>query len=222
MIKFTPELARICGELTGDGHIQLSEWRGLVSFYSKNHSVIADFKLRFEKLFGSKGHIYEDNRKGWKRYKLFFISKPVVEYLVSLSVPFGNKTNQSFCVPEWIYTGKLAFKSAYLQGLFDSEGSIYSTKAKQGFRWRIEIEMYKSVKLQNEGKFFMAQLVNMLQELGVVCSPVRFGKKNLRKEGSSSIALKFDIEQSSFRNFYKRVGFTNKLKASKLSCLCGV
>ncbi len=40
MIKFTPELARICGELTGDGHIQLSEWRGLVSFYSKNHSPI--------------------------------------------------------------------------------------------------------------------------------------------------------------------------------------
>ena len=219
--NLTSELARICGELTGDGHIQLKEWRGLISFYSKNFEEIINFKSRFENLFNLKGHIYEDKRNNCNRYKSFFISVQIANYFVSLGVPFGNKTNQPFFVPVWVFSGDKKIKAAYLRGLFAAEGSIYGTKNKAGVRWRIEIELWKWVKYQDCAKKFMLQLVEMLSDLGVVCSPVRFGKKNIRKDKAESIAVKFNIEKTNFRNFYKRVGFTNRLKASKLACLCG-
>ncbi len=213
-ISQTLELARICGELTGDGHIQLKEWRGLVSFYSKNLSTIKDFEERFKGIFQVEGHIYTDDRR-WRSYRIFFISKEVAKALTSSGVPSGNKTDIPFLIPEWIFNGKPEIKAAYLRGIFSAEGSIYYTKRSD--RWRIEIEMYKRESLKSEGKRFFTQIKDMLESLQIRCSPVRFGRKNKRKDGSYSIALKLDIEQPSFTNFYKEVGFADELKAKTLS-----
>lgn len=216
-IKLTPELAKICAELTGDGHIQIQDWRGLVSFYSKNLNTIDDFESRFREIFNVKGRIYADNRRNWQRYKLFFISMPVAKALEALEVPIGNKTNSSFFVPKWVFDGSAELKAAYLRGLFNAEGSVSVTKTPYGQRWRIELEMYKWTKYRKEGRVFIEQLVCMLEELGIRCSPVRFGRTNLRKNGTRSIAIKLNIEKSSFGNFYKQVGFDDSLKAEKLS-----
>ncbi|VVB81233.1 Uncharacterised protein [uncultured archaeon] len=64
----------------------------------------------------------------------------------------------------------------------------------------------------------MEQLRDMLGELGIRAS-VFSGRKNLRKNGTLSIANKLTIECSSFGNFYKQVGFDDSLKAEKLSFL---
>lgn len=218
-IDITPELARICAELTGDGHIQIQDWRGLVSFYSKNLGTIKDFESRFKQIFNVSGRIYADNRRNWNRHKLFFISMPVAKALQALEVPVGNKTNQPFYVPKWVLNGAVEIKSAYLRGLYNAEGSINFTKS--GNRWRIQIEMYKWTQYQNECRSFFGQLKSMLEEFEVRCSPVHFGSKNLRKDGTLSIAVRLTIERSSFGNFYKRVGFDDKMKAAKLARLCG-
>lgn len=213
-ITHSPELARICGELSGDGHIQLKGWRGLTSFYSKNLSTIKDFEARFRRIFGVKGHTYIDDGKS-RSYRIFFISKGAAKTLVSLGAPAGNKTDTPFIVPDWISNGKPKIKAAYLLGLFSAEGSIYHTKS--GDRWRIEIEMYKHESLKEEGRRFFIQLKEMLESLHIRCSPVRFGRRNSRKNGSHSIAIKLDIEQPSFTNFYKEVGFADELKTKALS-----
>jgi len=222
-IELTPDLARICAELTGDGHIQLMKHKrvGLISFYSKHYYEIKDFTARFQKIFNLESHIYPDNRDGNKRYKLFFFSRPVADYLVSIGVPAGNKTNQPFFVPKWIFEGSDALKAAYLQGLFTTEGSIHATRTDRGPRWRIDIEMYKWTELKEEAKQFMMQIGQMLNSLGVKCSPVCFGRTNLRKNGTKSIATKLAMERSAFQNFQERVGFSNKEKAAKLAAVLG-
>jgi len=212
----TPQLAKLCAYLTGDGHIQLKEWRGLVSFYSKDKDQINSINNLVLRMFRIKGHIYLDTRRT-VRYKLFFISKPLAQFLVSTGTPFGNKANQPYSVPDWIVTGSPKLKSAYLRGLFTAEGSVCCSTSKCGKeRWQIGIEQYKWVRYKQEGKKYMSQIKSMLGYFGIISSPVRFGKRNLRKDGTNSIAIKLDIEAPSFGNFYKYIGFDLEEKNTRL------
>lgn len=209
----SPELARIVADITADGHLQLKGWRGLTSFYSKDIQTINESNERFKSLFGIDGRIYTDNSYGRKRYKIFFISKPLAEFLVYAGVPEGNKTNKPFYLPAWILKGNKKIKSAYLQGIFTAEGSIFPTKQiNNKIRWRIGIEFYKWTKYKQEGKQFLNQIRDMLAQFNIVCSPVRYGRMNLRKNGTRSIAIKIDIEKTSFRNFYKYITFDDSRK----------
>jgi len=221
--NLTPELAEIVAIITGDGHLQIKQWRYLVSFYSKDLEEINRINALFREVFDVKGHVYEDNSHSKKirgstlRYKLFFISKSVTLLLYELGVTKGNKTNTPFQVPEWILNSSDEIKSAYLRGLFDCEGCVSCSKLKTGkTRWQIKIHMCKNEILLHNGLFFMNQLRALLFSFGVKSSPVRTAKENVRKDGSQSISMQFDIEKPSFRNFYKYVGFHIKEKQMKL------
>ena len=76
-----PKLARLVADITGDGYLQIQEWRYLTSFYSKELEEIEAAKKRVYDLFGLEGKVYLDDRrtngKETPRYKLFFISKPL-------------------------------------------------------------------------------------------------------------------------------------------------
>jgi intein/homing endonuclease len=221
--KLTPELAEIVAIITGDGHLQIKQWRYLVSFYSKDLEDINRVNDLFKKVFDIEGRIYEDNSHSKKtrgstlRYKLFFISKPVTLLLYGLGVAKGNKTNTPFQVPEWILDSPDLVKGAYLRGIFDCEGYVCCSKLKTGkTRWQISIKMCKNEMLLSNGLFFMNQLRGLLFSFGIKCSPVRAEKENIRKDGSQSMSMRFDIEKSSFRNFYKYVGFHIKEKQMRL------
>ena len=212
----SPELSRIIAEINGDGHLQLQDWRGLVSFYSKNKEEIDTFLEKFKKFFGIEGRVYVDNRQH-KRYKLFFISKPLAQFLNKAGAVKGNKTNQLFFVPRWIIKENKVVKKAYLKGIFAAEGYIYSTRINDAkIRWRIGLEQYKIESLRDEGKKYMEQIRTMLKEFEIKSSPVRFNGFTLRKDGTKSLGARFDIEQKYFNNFYKEVGFDNKEKTEKL------
>lgn len=221
--KLTPELAEIVAIITGDGHLQIKQWRHLVSFYSKDLNEINRINNLFKNVFEIEGHIYKDNSYSEKtrgstlRYKLFFISKPVTLFLNDIGVPKGNKTNASFQVPEWILNASDHIKSAYLTGIFDCEGYVCCSNLKTcKTRWQISISMCKNKELLSSGLFFMNQLRDLLFSFGIKCSPVRAEKENIRKDGSQSMSMRFDIEKSSFRNFYKYVGFHIREKQIRL------
>ena len=129
----------------------------------------------------------------------------------------GNKTNASFFVPNWIIHGADEIKSAYLQSLFDAEGSIFCRKSIKP-RWQIGFKMAKNEKIVNSGIKYLNQIRKMLSFFEIYCSPIRTHKLNLRKDSSKSFELQFNIERSSFRNFYKYVGFGNSKKQEKLIC----
>jgi len=212
----TPLLARICADISSDGHLQIQDWRGLVSFYSKDLHAINNINKKFKHLFGIGGRIYTKKSKN-VRYGIFFISKPLAIFLNEIGVPKGNKTNKPFFVSDWIINGNNKIQSAYLRGLFTGEGSIFSTKQKNKEpRWRIGIEMYKWTKYKEEGKKFMEQVKLMLNNFEIKTSPIRFGRRNKRKNGTYSIAVKLDIESREFRKFYKYVGFDDRKKTNKL------
>ncbi len=220
-LKKNPKLARTVADLTGDGHLQIDKWRYLASFYSKNLEEIKAVKQRFFDLFEIEGRIYVDDSTSKKspnstrRYKLFIISKPICVFLKEIGTPVGNKTNNSFVVPEWVFNGTPEIQSSYLRGLFDNEGSIHITRGKK-LRWRISFRMAKNSLLIDSGIRYFEQLRSMLAKFGVKSSPVRHFKLNTRKDGSRSRCLHIDIEKSSFRNFFKYVGFEHPIKQQRL------
>lgn len=214
--KFSSELARVVADITGDGHLQLDKYRGVVSFYSKNLDEIKIENKRFLNLFDIEGHIYKYT-KGNLRYGIMFISKDLAEFLASIGVTPGNKVMTPYEVPKWIIKGSKEIRKEYIRGLFSSEGSVYGTKMKNGkTRWRIEIEQYKYIEIKENGKLYMEQLKSMIEVFGIKCSPVRFGRKNKRKDGTYTIAMKFNIERNQFPKFYKEIGFDNRFKDEKL------
>lgn len=216
-----PDLARIVADITGDGHLQIQEWRYLISFYSKELHDIEAIQRRFFELFAVKGRIYIDTRRRRPDckistvYKIFFISKPVALFLRDLGTPVGNKTNKVFTIPHWILNGSSEIKSAYLRGLFDNEGTIFR-RSKHLSRWQIGFKMAKNEEIIDSGIFYINQIRQLLSDFSIRCSPARKFKLNIRKDGSQSFDIQFNIEKSSFRNFYKCVGFEQQAKQSKL------
>ncbi len=209
-------LARIVADINADGHLQIQDWRYLVSFYSKHKNEILQYKKRMERLFGVRGRIYIDRRKHL-RYKLFFISKELALFLITIGVVEGRKTDTIFFVPEWIKNGIKKIQSAYLRGLYDYEGCIETTKQANGRPcWRISISQNKNENINENGRYYMEEIRKMINKFGIKTSPVRFNHKRLRKDGSVSIENRFDIEHSSFNKFYKHIGFDNKNKRERL------
>ncbi len=216
----TPQLARVIADINTDGHIQLSGHRGLVSFYSKYLEDINKMRSDFKGLFSIEGRVYNDRRKNL-RYKLFFISKELARFLEAQGAIVGNKTNIAYLTPSWIFNGDKGIKRAYLRGFFSSEGSISTWKEKGRERSRIYVSQCKSEELIDSGKKYMEQIRDMLNCFNIITNPIRFKKGNVRKDGSVSIEIVITIEQGSFANFYKEVGFDNKDKSDKLSKILG-
>jgi len=218
-IEKSPELARVIADLTGDGHLQYDGKRGVIYFYSKNLNVIKSFNKRFSTLFNINGKIRKVKYTGKAftlRFVVYFCAKHIARILYDMGTPAGNKTNNGFSIPEWILNGNKKIKRKYLQGIYSSEGSVYPTKIENGFRWRIEMEQWKNLRIKNEGIKYLSQIKKLLSVFGIESSPPRFGKKQIRKDGSKSIATRIDIEKKYFKRFYDEIGFDDKLKNKRL------
>lgn len=213
-----PQLAYVVAAITGDGHLQIQDWRYLISFFSKEIEEIEAMKLRFHELFQLEGRMYIDDRKKHKNktrvYWLFFNSRPVALFLKDAGMPVGNKTNIPFLIPEWVLKGNVQIRGAYLRALFDTEGTIFCRKINS--RWQIGFKMAKNEKILYSGIAYLNQIRQLLAEFQVHCSPVRKHPLNIRKDGSKSFELQFNIERTSFGNFYKYVGFGQPKKQEKL------
>jgi len=132
----SPVLARIVADLTSDGHLQVDRKRYVASFYSKDLNEIKKFQNRFDSLFGIKGNIRKDSRpiKGKKtiRYQVYLRSKEVCTFLKDIRTPIGDKTNNPFLIPPWIFNGNQELQQPYLRGLFDAEGRYSVEKTRDG------------------------------------------------------------------------------------------
>ena len=212
-----PQLAYVVAAITGDGHLQIKEWRHLISFFSKEIEDIEKMKLHFYELFQLQGKMYIDDRQKHKTktrvYGIFFNSKSVALFLKSAGMPVGNKTNVSFSIPNWVLNGNAQVKGAYLRGLFDTEGTIFCRTVN---RWQMGFKMAKNEAIIASGLAYLNQIRQLLADFQIRCSPVRKGFLNTRKDGSKSFQLLFNIELNSFGNFYKYIGFGHLKKQEKL------
>ncbi|MFA4886727.1 MAG: hypothetical protein WC595_00800 [Candidatus Nanoarchaeia archaeon] len=204
-------LAGIIADLMGDGHLQDSPKLRL-DYTSKHIIELQRFNQQLSFLFNIQGKVRDctTNRYGTKN--LGVNNKPLARTLKLLGVPTGRKVITPFFIPEWILTDKLYF-ARFVNRLFSCEATVDpASKA-------IEIQMYKSLEMVEDGITFFNQLKEGLENhFGIITSrPFLESRIFLRSDGTRTRAIRLKIKKKdSLQRFKEFISFDDKDKLHRL------
>jgi tRNA-splicing ligase RtcB len=226
----TPYLIKILGYLFGDGTVNFvgKDRGGLVSFYGKLDDL-KEIQNDLNKV-GIKTFIYSRKRNHkintfYKKYQFTYTehslnsrSSSFTLLLYLLGAPLGNKTNQKFCIPEWLWKAPLWQKRLFLASFFGAELSKPATLNKYNF-YSPTLNINKILPFKNNGITFLNELRKILTEFGVRSSEV-MEVEELSKSGKT-IGLRFQIfnNTENLLKFFQSIGFEYNLEKQKLACL---
>lgn len=155
---FNEELAEYIGIMLGDGsitHGQCNITLNSVADYKYVH-----FVSQLEKyLFGEEPKLYK--RKDSKALVLYYNSRFMIKYLLSIGLRIGNKVKQQVDVPDWI-KGNLSYKIACVRGLMDTDGGIFLHK----YNVNGKEYVYKKICFTNRSIPLLIFVKKTLEELG--------------------------------------------------------
>ena len=115
------KLAELIGVIIGDGSI--SRFQTRVTLDKKNDKEYSSYvKYLFETLFSLKPSVYVSNKNSV--VEISVSSKALVDYLMKIGLPKGNKITQEIDIPEWIRQDP-SFSKSCLRGIFDTDGCVY-------------------------------------------------------------------------------------------------
>lgn len=102
-------------------------------------------------LFDSNSFIY----KGRGCYSLYIYSKPIVLILnKKYQIPIGKKY-EIICIPKLIINGNKNMKKAFLKGVFDSDGNLYSHRGR------------KAIQLRQKSEKFLRELKSLFNDINL-------------------------------------------------------
>lgn len=209
----SPKLAGVVADLMGDGHLQgFKLWR--IDFTSKNIQELERFESTIFSLFGVRGKIRPCNgNKFGKTFNLGINNKLISRILFLTGVPPGPKVKTKFLIPDWILENKECFR-VFTRRLFTCEGGV-SLEGRNSF---IEMSMYKSEALLDNGFYFFRQIKDGLERFFDIETMNIFTLgHNLRMDGIKTIGLKLRIKKLKFLiKFRDEIGFEDSQKQDKL------
>lgn len=126
------ELAKFIGIMLGDGSIR-SKYQLTVSFnYKTDWEFAKHVALLIKRLFAVE-HIIS-KKKNSLGADIIVSSASLIDFLLKQGLRAGNKVENQVDIPEWIKSD-LEFQKACLQGLIDTDGSLYCHKYKVNNKW---------------------------------------------------------------------------------------
>ena len=210
-IRSSARVAGIIADLMGDGHLQ--PWPKLrIDYTSKSTIELQRFNNEIHAFFGVKGRVRKctTNRYGTKNIGVN--NKPLARTLGLLGVPAGNKVFQRFPIPTWILNDK-AYFARFINRLISCEGCV-DTKNRY-----IELKMYKTTELLEDGMVFFRQIKQGLKNhFGIeTTEPFLEGRTNRRKDGRTTKGIRIKIKRKeAVKRFYEHIGIEDKKKHKKL------
>lgn len=211
-----PILARMVGDIMSDGHLR----KKAIHFIAKDKREVLKFRESVSNLFSVKGVIRRTpaNKDIWE---CLVMNGPLCRVLNLCGVPFGDKTLSEFLVPDWIINGSDSVQSAFLQGIYDGDGSVF---LKEGRRLCISLHFHKADYLDSNMKQFFEQIRFMFLRFGIKSTNISVTEGNKRKDGIRTLSYHIWVYGTrrnliSPINFQKHVGFSIDRKSKKLSKL---
>ncbi|MBU0761977.1 MAG: RtcB family protein [Candidatus Altiarchaeota archaeon] len=224
---YLPYLAKILGYLFGDGVVYFSGNTGYVCAYGVKEDL--ELMKKDLKQLGYSASIYSRSRNhmiidqyGKKEfsttnYELHVKSTSLAKLLVALGMPLGKKTSTDYGVPSWIIGSKRWVKRLFLAGFFGAELSSPDTHSKTGFYSPIVSQNKNGVCLEN-GRAFMTQLKQLLDELGVECTKVSVRREFKNKEGETyRLRLIISAKEDNLLRLWRNIGFEYNRKRQILA-----
>ena len=203
--KKDEELAEIASYITFDGHL----YNTLKCFYfsSKNVKDLKKFEKLIKKKFGIVSGKYYLNSGGQgknKTHKYLIFNKKISQELFNLGVPKGDKVNQAFKIPKWIFCSKDLSKE-YLKIAFFCEGCFKESKNRTP---RIAINLAKTEEFIEDGINFMEELKQMLKYFDIKATKCYISGNRIRKRDNKiSKDIKFRIKIEDNNRFINKIGW---------------
>jgi len=119
---FSAPLAEFVGILLGDGGLNNS-WQATISLNAISDRKYSNYVCS---LGASLFKVIPAVRKRKTRQTLVvsFASTSMVEFLISIGIPFGNKLAGTLLIPTWIYENS-KYRVACVRGLMDTDGCLF-------------------------------------------------------------------------------------------------
>jgi len=211
-----PKILKIIGYLFGNGSISYLKKTNefVVSFYGKYEDMI-DLKKDIEAI-GFKTYIYSRKRKGKMKTEYNFYefesetsvcqtsSRSFALLLISLGIPYGNKTEKKFSLPEWILKANLWQKRLFLASFFGAEMSTPKPMP-NGFNFYSPIiSLNKKTKYVENGIEFFKKIENLCNEFGVEVKKI-----SLRETIGNKVNIRmiFSSTSENLKSLYGKIGF---------------
>jgi len=222
-----PIITKLFGYLLGDGLVYFLGKKGFVNAYGYEEDL-KEIQKDFKKL-GFSARIYSRKRKHSiptkyglvefesENYELHVSSKSLAKLFVELGFPPGNKTANSFLIPDWIMNSPLWIKRLFLSGFFGAELSKPRTHTKTGFDCPT-ISINKNTKHLENAREFSIQIIKLLEEFGVNTHKLQQRKDYFNKYGPTHrIKIQISSREDNLLNLYEKIGFSYNKKREFLS-----
>lgn len=176
-IKKNATLAEFIGVLFGDGHV--GKYQTSITLDSKNDREYSEYlKNIIEEKFGVVAKL--SFRKSARALDLTVSSITFSKQMVRFGMVEGTKLREGLHIPEWITSSRI-YTQAFLRGLFDTDGCVYSEIKKiNGMEYR-----YIGMAFSSASPSFLGEVAIALQGLGL--SPTYTSRQKsvyMRKQSS--------------------------------------
>lgn len=155
------QLAEFVGIMLGDGGIN-NPWQANITMNATADAAYAQHVTRLI------AHLFEAEpasrkRKGRNALVISLASTTIVDFLVSLGLPRGNKLKAGLKIPDWVLK-KRAFRIACVRGLMDTDGCLYIHVHQVGKR------VYKNIGLcfTSYSPVLVGQVAALFEEFGIM------------------------------------------------------
>ncbi|MBI5078240.1 MAG: hypothetical protein HZB11_02685 [Candidatus Yonathbacteria bacterium] len=150
--------AEFVGVLFGDGHV--GRYQTSITLDSKTDREYAEYlKNVIEKQFGVTAKL--SFRKNARALDLTISSIAFSKQMVRLGMVEGSKLQEGLLIPEWILDSR-HYSEAFLRGLFDTDGCVYSEIKKiKGKEYR-----YTGMAFASASPVFLGEVATLLKKLG--------------------------------------------------------
>lgn len=204
-MKYTKNLVTIVSYLTFDGHLYKT-LRGFMVSSKRLYSLIEFNKCAKDQFGINVDRIQKMEYKTMKgdgvAYLYFYFNVNIARFLNLIGVPRGDKMVTVFNVPGWIKKDK-EFAREYLRVAYYCEGCRF----RSGNKYRIQINLNKTVEYLDNCLLFMNTLRNMLSLFGIETTNVQIKAGNIRKDGKVTKLMRFDIRVKDVNKFINEIGW---------------
>ncbi len=228
-----PYLLKITGFCIGDGNIHFAKGRGkgVTGFWGKKGDLEL-VRKDVERVGFTCSRVYHRRRmhKINTPYDLVefetleesckVVSSSFAILLVLLGCPFGNKTEQPFSVPKWLFKAPLWQKRLFLAAYFGAEMSSPKSFLDHGYNFYCPVvSMNKKGLLADDAIAFFKDISALLAEFGVKTHKISESPSGFTKKGMFNYHFRLILssEASDLINLYSKVGFEYNLHRSFLA-----
>ena len=225
-----PYILKIMGYVFGDGNIHFAnkKGKGLTSFYGKAEDL-EEIKRDITHIGYNCSRVYSRTRdhkidtlygkSEFSSTETFckVVSSSFAILLVGLGTALGNKANQDYYLPSWIFKSPLWQKRLFLAAFFGAELSTPKTLLNHKYTFYCPmISMNKQEGFIESGRKYLEEISDLLAEFGVTTQKISQRIEYINKEGNISHRLRLILSDQTqdLINLYGKIGFEYNKKRS--------